>query len=120
MMQQVEYSKELGYSANYLSQYKQSRKLPTRMTAQEVHRLCLAEKAHQESISNACIVMYFELKETRRLHAFGRHIEALGIYNRFHSFMMSIDRYFIQPYGLRPRSFIDKQERVLKAYKEWQ
>ena len=88
-------------------------------SAEEVHSLFLAEKKHQESVINACIVMYFELKEVRRLHAFGKHLETLGIYNRFQSFMMSINSYFMESYGLRTRKFIEKQEKVLKAYKEW-
>lgn len=116
---QVDYSRRLGYSANYLSQYKYTRGLPKDTSAEEVNRLCVVEKEGQESVINECIEMYFNLKETRRLHAFSRHLVKLGIYKHERSFMATTARYFYQPYGLRNRNYMSEQDRVLKAYEEW-
>lgn len=116
---QVDYSRRLGYSANYLSQYKHTRSLDKATPAEEVNRLCVLEKQSQDSIINECIAMYFDLKETRRLHTFSKHLVTLGVYKHERSFMATTSRYFYQPYGLRNRNYIDEQDRVLKAYKEW-
>ena len=117
---QTDYSRLLGYSANYLSQYKHTRHLPKETSASEVKRLCDTEKEEQDAIINACIDMYYDLKERKKLHAFSRHLVKLGLYNHDRSFMATINRYFYNTYGLRNRPYIEEQRRVLKAYKEFE
>lgn len=119
MKKQVDYSLGLGYSGNYLSQYKHTRCLPKDTPADEVSRLCVIEKAEQESVINDCIAMYFDLKEKRKLHAFSRYLVTVGAYKHDRSFMATINRYFYNAYGLRNRNYMSEQKRVLALYEEW-
>ena len=119
MKKQVDYSRSLGYSGNYLSQYKHTRALPKDTSAEEVARFCVIEKEEQDSVINQCIAMYFDLKERRKLHAFSRYLVTVGAYNHERSFMATINRYFYNAYGLRNRNYMNEQKVILKLFKEW-
>lgn len=116
---QTDYSRLLGYSANYLSQYKHTRHLPKETSASEVKRLCDTEKEEQDAIINACIDMYYDLKERKKLHAFSRYLVTVGAYKHDRSFMATTNRYFYNAYGLRNRNYMSEQKRVLALYEEW-
>lgn len=66
MKHQIEYSKELGFSANYLSTYRYTRKIPKDVNAEQVLKMYIEEKKHQDETIKALQDMYYELSDLKK------------------------------------------------------
>ena len=119
MKHQIEYSKELGFSANYLSTYRYTRKIPKDVNAESVLKMYLAEKKHQDETIKALQDMYYELSEFKKVFTFGEFLVKKGIYAHPRSLHRAAYRYFLQRDELLGQRYVKHHENVLKAYKEW-
>ena len=119
MKHQIEYSKELGFSANYLSTYRYTRKIPLDVNAESVLKMYLAEKKHQDEVIKALQDMYYELSEFRKVFTFGLFLVEKGIYSHPRSLHRAAYRYFSQRDELLGQRYVKHHENVLNAYKEW-
>lgn len=119
MKHQIEYSKELGFSNNYLSTYRYTRKIPKDVNAEQVLKMYIEEKKHQDEVIKALQDMYYELSEFKKVFTFGLFLVKKCIYSHQRSLHRAAYRYFSQRDELLGQRYIKHHENVLNAYKEW-
>ena len=119
MKHQIEYSKELGFSNNYLSTYRYTRKIPKDVNAEQVLKMYIEEKKHQDEVIKALQDMYYELSDLKKVYPFGLFLVEKGIYAHPRSLHRAAYRYFSPRDELLGQRYIKHHENVLNAYKEW-
>ena len=115
----IEYSSELGYSDNYLSTYRFSRKIPKSVNALQVKEMYETEKAMQDKLIEDLQTMYYELSEKKKVYAFCKYIVEIGLYSHERSLHGASYKFFYQRYGLLNRTYVNQKQKILEAYKEW-
>ena len=119
MKHQIEYSREFGYSDNYLSTYRFSRKIPKTVNALQVKEMYETEKAMQDKLMEDLQTMYYELSDNKKVFCFGEYLVKLGIYSHERSLHRASYNFFYERYGLLSRTYVEHKQRILEAYEEW-
>jgi len=116
MKHQTEISKDIGYSQNYMSTFRSTRKVSKTVNSDGLLKMYFSEKEDQDDTIKKIQDIVYALEDTKKKSEFCQYLVKVGVMFNHDSFNRSISSYFADRYGLISRTFIIKTKKVIEAY----